>query len=94
MYEKSLYSMLFLSYNCSAKICLADLKGVPLIGLNSHKLNTAIEYWIKEHPGLSALLKTVDDLMFQLKTLKSAKKLRNLTHLGKMLTNDTRWSVF
>lgn len=56
VYEKKLYSVLFLNGdNLSVKKCFADLCGVPLILCNTHKLNLAIERWIKEQPVVRPL---------------------------------------
>lgn len=91
MYEKTIYSVICLSGdNVSVNKCLADLCSVPLMDCNRYKLNLAIEGWIKMQLVISAVLKKVRDLMYQLRTLKNASQLSNLTHISAVLPNSTR----
>lgn len=78
--------------NCSVNQRLSNLCGIPLIGCYSHKFNLAVEHWIKLQPGLDDALETMRKLMKQLRTLKNSARLRNLTHLGALLPNETRWT--
>lgn len=51
-----------------------------------------MERWIDEQEELPDALKTVRDLMSQLRTIKNAAKLRELGKLGALLPNETRWT--
>lgn len=77
--------------NCAVNRLFATKAGVPLIGCNSHKFNLAVENWIKDQPNLESGLTAVRDVMRSIRTLKNSAKLRELTHLGALLPNETRW---
>jgi hypothetical protein len=83
IYSKSLTDVIALvGYNCTTNKACANLAGCPLIGCASHKLNLAVQEWIKVEEdtiGVSKLLRAVKILMFNLTNLKNAAQLRELT---------------
>lgn len=78
--------------NCKVNQKLAEICGVALVGCNSHKFNLSVERWICEQIGLLEAMKVIRELMSQLRTLKLAARLREITHLGALLPNETRWT--
>lgn len=52
----------------------------------------AVERWILTQKGLSDALNTLRKLMAQLRTVKNSAKLRELSHVGALLPNETRWN--
>lgn len=91
--QKSLKNVVaIISDNCAVNQCLACLASISLIGCVAHKLNLAVEVWCVEFTGLVDALTCLRELMAKLRTLKSAAKLRELTHLGAVLLNQTRWT--
>eukprot|EP00171_Calliarthron_tuberculosum_P022099 IDg22099t1 len=93
VYDRSLENVIaFVSDNCSVNQHLSSLAGVPLIGCVAHKFNLAVEAWCEAVDGLSDALKCLRELMAKLRTLKNAAKLRELSHLGAILPNETRWT--
>lgn len=93
VYQKSLTNVVaFISDNCAVNQRLSCIASVPLIGCSAHKFNLAVEAWCVESTGLVDALKCIRELMSKLRTLKSAAKLRELTHLGAILPNETRWT--
>ena len=75
--------------NCSTNKALADFLGVPLLGCRSHRLNLAVEAYLKNF--LSREIDAVSRLMSKLSTLKEAGKLRLSTSLRPVRRNATRW---
>ena len=65
---------------------------IPLIECASHKFNLAVELWIESQKDLADALKALRELMVQLRTVKNSARLRELTHLGAILPNETRWT--
>jgi hypothetical protein len=95
LYGKSLTNVVALiGDNCNTNKACADRAGCPLIGCASHKLNLAVQEWIKveETVGVSKLLEAVKTLMSKLTNLKNAARLRELTDLAAVQPNETRWS--
>jgi len=93
VYEKSIDNVLcFIGDNCATNQCIARLTGKPLVGCASHKLNLAIECWTLEQSELEDAIKKLRELMTQLRTVKNSAKLRELTQLGAILPNVTRWN--
>lgn len=93
VYRKSLANVVaFISDNCTVNRRLSTLTSIPLLGCVAHKFNLAVEDWCASTPGLIDALKSVRELMAKLRTLKNAAKLRELTHLGALLPNETRWT--
>lgn len=68
-----------------------DHKRISLIGCGSHKPNLAIEAWFAEQTGLLDALKFLSELLSQLGTVKSAARLRDLSHREAILPNETWW---
>ena len=64
-------------------------KPVPLIGCASHKLNLAVQHYIRN--TCQQLVDNLTELCRLLRTLKNASKLRKLDLLCAILKNDTRW---
>ena len=62
---------------------------VPLVGCRSHRLNLAIEAYIKQHLGNECEM--VSKLMTKLSTLKESGRLRLTTSLRPVKRNITRW---
>jgi hypothetical protein len=95
LYGKSLTNVVALiGDNCNTNKACADRAGCPLIGCTSHKLNLAVQEWIKveETVGVRKLLEAVKTLMSKLTNLKNAARLRELTDLAAVQPNKTRWS--
>ena len=82
----------FVGDNCAVNMKLSTITDIPIIGCNSHKLNLAIEAWIEAQEGLPGALKKLRELMSQLNTIKNSARLRQLTRLGSVLPNETRWT--
>lgn len=93
IYGKNLSNVIaFIGDNCSVNKSLSTISEIPLIGCASHKFNLAVEQWIESHQETNRALKVIHDLMIQLRTLKNAAKLREMTHLGAIAPNETRWT--
>ena len=73
-FGKSLDDCLFVvGDNCSVNRRLATLMGVPLVGCASHRLNLAVQEYMREHEDNLAVIQA---LMVKLKTLRQSAKLR------------------
>lgn len=77
--------------NASVNKAAARKLGKPLIGCYSHRLNLAVNHWMKQQPGFTAAATKVQELIKHTKTLKIAAQLRILTDLAPVQRNQTRW---
>ena len=90
--------------NCSTNQRLCTDLAVPMVGCNSHRLHLEIEGFIgpkekknarsvviREESRLRGLIRKLDRLMGELKSLKNAALLRTQTLLLPERKNDTRW---
>lgn len=77
--------------NCSTNKRLAKDLGVPFVGCYSHRLNLAVQKYLKNDSYLS-LLGIVNELMTALRTSKNISRLAAKTRLKPELRNVTRWS--
>lgn len=82
----------FIEDNCLVNTFLSYITSIPLICCYSRKFNLAVEKWIESQDCLEEAISTVGKLMVQLKYLKHRARIRELTHLGAILPNVTRWS--
>lgn len=93
VYKRSLSNVVCLiGDNCSVNCKIASDTSIPLIGCASHKFNLAVEHWIDSQKDLRDALKALRELMVQVRTVKNCARLRELTHLGAILPNETRWT--
>ena len=76
--------------NCSTNKATANRLGVPLLGCRSHRLNLAVEQYLKKF--LAAESELVGKLMSKLATLKLSGRLRLMTSLRPVKRNETRWT--
>uniref|UniRef100_H3H8T4 BED-type domain-containing protein n=1 Tax=Phytophthora ramorum TaxID=164328 RepID=H3H8T4_PHYRM len=65
--------------NCATNKALADLMKVPLIGCGCHKLNLAVKAYLARRPAIEKTIERVDKIVSQLRNLKAAGALRELT---------------
>jgi hypothetical protein len=90
MYGKGLSNLVYLvGDNAPVNTCLADLLEVPFIGCASHRFNLACKTYLEEY---EETLSKISRLMFTLRNVKQAGKLRTKTKLSAVPRNDTRWS--
>ena len=75
--------------NCAVNGSIARKFGVPMVGCYSHKLNLAVQLFLKPH---EKLLAKVQNLMQQLKRLGPGGELRKFTELRPVTRNLPRWS--
>ncbi|ETP20713.1 hypothetical protein F441_05619 [Phytophthora nicotianae CJ01A1] len=88
-YGKSLRNCLFVvADNCAVNRLLATLMGVPLVGCASHRLNLAVQDYLRDYEDDLIVLQT---LMRKTKTLNYAAALRFKTPLRPIIRQDTRW---
>jgi cell division FtsZ-interacting protein ZapD len=66
--------------------------GVPLIGCGCHKMNLAVKAYLARRPAVEKAVERVDKVVSQLRNLKAAGALRELTSLTPIKRNVTRWS--
>ena len=91
--------------NCSTNCKLARDSGVPMVGCGSHRLNLAVQETLgteerKDRHGivtapasyLQQVIRKLDLLMGELRTLKNAALLRTQTQLLPERRNKTRWA--
>ncbi|GMF28035.1 unnamed protein product [Phytophthora fragariaefolia] len=78
--------------NCATNKALADLMSVPLIGCGYHMLNIAIKAYLARRPAIEKTIARVGKTMSQMRNLKAAGALRELTSLTPIKRNVTRWS--
>ncbi|KAG3120907.1 hypothetical protein PI125_g758 [Phytophthora idaei] len=78
--------------NCSTNMPLADLIEVPLIGCGCHKLNLAVKSFLSRRPVVKKTISEVDKVVSQLRNLKAAGALRELTPLCAVKRTVTSWS--
>ena len=91
VYNRGLQNVVaFISDNCAVNQRLSSITSIPLIDCVAHKLNLALEAWCVSYVGLSDALKKLWELMSKLRRIKIAANLRELTHLGAVLPNETR----
>ena len=65
---------------------------VPLVGCASHRLNLAVRLLYEgQSSPYHAIVKKVNELMVELRTLKNKYKLASKTKLTAVKKNDTRW---
>lgn len=74
--------------NCNTNKKLATILKLPLIGCASHKLNLAVENYLKNFSEIEV----VNKLMIKLSTPIKSAKLKKLIHLRPITRNVTRWS--
>jgi len=67
----------------------AGLKGMPLVGCASHRLDLAVHAFLESH---EVVLKRIDAIMSKLKNLILGGKLRKLTNLRPKKRYEGRWS--
>jgi len=79
--------------NCATNQKISRLTGIPLVGCASHKFNLAVNKWLESNPVFNDIITKVHDIMKELRTLKNAARLRNLTDLCAVQNNVTRWSL-
>jgi hypothetical protein len=76
--------------NCSTNKATANLLNLPLLGCRSHRLNLAVEKFIRDNLGVE--MAKVKALMKKLTTSNESGKLRLSTHLRPVKRNKTRWT--
>lgn len=74
--------------HCSTNKSVANLMSVPLLGCRSHRLNLAIEAFIKENLNIESEM--VGKLMSKLSTIKESGGLRSFTSL-RSVKRIARW---
>ncbi|KAG2830068.1 hypothetical protein PC129_g5623 [Phytophthora cactorum] len=93
IYGKSITSpAVLIGDNCSTNMSLADLIEVPLIGCGFHKLNLAVKSFLSQRPVVKKTISEVDKVVSQLRNLKAAGALRELTPLCAVKRTVTSWS--
>jgi hypothetical protein len=75
--------------NCETNKSIARKLKIPLVGCASHRLNLAVQRYLKDYDGL---VSKVSAVMTRLKTNKNRGFLRQFTHLAPQGKNDTRWT--
>jgi hypothetical protein len=75
--------------NCSTNIKASIVRNIPLIGCGSHRLNLAVQLFLKEH---HIVLEKLNVLMKKLKTTKGKAFLKKNGFLMAKIINQTRWS--
>lgn len=87
-YNKSIHNVVCLiGDNCNVNKKIADLFWLPLIGCASHKLNLAIQSYLKDFVEVGL----IDQLMKKLSTPLKLAQLRKFTTLKPIRRNITRW---
>ncbi|EGZ24087.1 hypothetical protein PHYSODRAFT_296297 [Phytophthora sojae] len=88
IYGKSIKApVVIIGDNCLTNKALADLMGVPLIGCGCHKLNLAVKAYLARRPAVEKTIARVDKVVSQLRNLKAAGALRELTSLTPIKRN-------
>ena len=81
----------FIADNCNTNRKLSKRTGIPMIGCASHRLNLAVKEIISSNDENASIVRQIDLLMGELKTLKNSSILRTLTALNPERKNVTRW---
>lgn len=77
--------------NCTTNCSIADRLNVGFVGCASHRLNLAVNEFLK-HPPYEECITSVHALMLSLNTIKNRAALRAAgTNLSPMFHNQTRW---
>lgn len=76
--------------NCSVNQKRDDLCGLSLVGCSYQKFNIAVQACIKEQYRLPEAMKSIRELMNQLRAVKKSARLRELTHLCALSPSETR----
>ncbi|RLN75737.1 hypothetical protein BBJ28_00007540 [Nothophytophthora sp. Chile5] len=93
LYGRSISSpSVLIGDSCSTNKALADMMGIPIIGCGCHKLNLAVKSFLERRPAVQTAITNVDKVVTQLRNLKAAGALRELTPLCPIKRNVTRWS--
>ncbi len=75
--------------NCSTNHAFANLPDYPFIGCASHRLNLVVTEILSHH---SRIIEQVRSIMEKLRSPTNSAKLRTLSNLNALLSNETRWS--
>jgi len=75
--------------NCNVNKSIFDVQKIPLVGCASHRLNLAVQDFLKAD---ESILAKVTKIMSKLSNLVLGAKLRKFTNLRPVKRNATRWS--
>lgn len=92
-YGKNTNNILFIvGDNCSTMKKLSDTLNCQFIGCHSHRLNLAVNDYIKENNLRDNVIQKVNEIMTTLKSAKLRGRLSQMTEMAPITHNVTRWS--